>query len=289
MARKIISKEIKFAAVEYFEKGDTPDAIVKWIKETHGIEIHTGTVYNWRQWAKRERKGANPEIGWADTIGTAGKRWTPIEDAWLTEYFGQNLTNLQIVEEMQKNPELNFRKYTKGSIECRKARLGLKRNNKSSSPETRDRMKQLLKEQNKTLINYNNALSIEVKCNHCDHQFFVSTSNIEDKYRCPVCALNPEVSQDIYIIEFPAFLDPSVKVGRTRDFDMRAKEFPSYKFVARYGTDLKTADACEKFISEQYGLYKTYPNELHLNGITECYDISMTDQIHKSVKEFLNV
>ena len=56
---------------------------------------------------------------------------------------------------------------------------------------------------------------------------------------------------------------------------------------AKYKTTFKEAREIEILITEIFGEYRTTPPELHNNGSTECYDISITNKINKTIKEEL--
>ena len=114
------------------------------------------------------------------------KNWQPKEDVVLKQGIELGLTPSMIADCMNEDDELNYRHYTDRSIVNRKSRLGL--TNPVFSDKYRNetilRCKKLLMEEGKSLVDYNNANYMTVKCNKCNHEWERHTLK---KRGCPKC------------------------------------------------------------------------------------------------------
>ena len=113
------------------------------------------------------------------------KNWQPKEDVVLKQGIELGLTPSMIADCMNEDDELNYRHYTDRSIVNRKSRLGLTNPvNWAFKAETILRCKKLLMEAGQSLVDYNNAHNITVKCNKCNHEWKVYTQH---QRPCPKC------------------------------------------------------------------------------------------------------
>lgn len=280
MKRKIVEKRE--------EKNWTWNETQIWIKKTYNIDIPLETIKKWLGWYRDEKLGLT---GGSSAENSNGRHpnWNEHETQELKLGIELGLTSWEIAECMNEDEELNYRRYTVRAIEAKKIREGLtKRINHPNSLGKKEMVEQQLEEMEMSLVNYRSALNVEVKCNKCGYQWVRMLNHIKTKVGCPMCILPPNSYHEVYVIEFCNFGNPSVKVGISADYyNMRRKNFPEHKVIAVYKTTYKKAKEIENFIERQYGIYRTTPPELHNNGSTECYDISMTNKINKIIKEQL--
>jgi len=286
LGTKRYPREIKWKAVEKRnEEGWSWLELIKWLKETYDMDIPRKTAANWGYEYNMKQKGILG--GSSAERSNKRKNWDAIEDNELRRRVGLGLTNGEIVESMNEDEELNNRFYTLGSIVQRKHRLGLSKEIKHNKG-AEQRAKDLLRKDQK-LLQYTNCNTIKVKCNTCSHEWFIEMQNLVLEKGCPACILPPNSYHEIYVIEFYNFGNPSVKVGISADYcNKRKKCFPEHKVIEVHKTTFKKAKEIENLIKEQYGIYRTTPPELQGNGMTECYDISMTNEVDKIIKEQLN-
>ena len=284
-----ISREIKRAAVEKrLSENITWQEVVNWIYKTYKIRVAIGSTTSWTSWYREDQEGRGSHSSAEQNNGT--KWWVPEEDAEVKLGDELGLTAYQIADCMNEDSELNYRNYTTCSIECRRRKLGLVKNIHCAG---RDKMilecKKLLMEVQQSLVEYNNAHRIRVKCNQCDYEWIKQHQHLPRKTGCPICITPPNSYQELYMIEFPNFGNPSVKSGISKDYwNSRRKTFPKHTTVEVYQTTFKAARELEILIAEKFGEYRTTPPELEGNGITECYDISQTEEINKLIKEQLH-
>ena len=285
LGTKRYPRKIKWEAVKKKdEEGWTWVKVGVWLKETYDMDVPSSTLGQWKHEYKMLQKGM---LG-TSSAETPNKRknWDAIEDNELRRGVGLGLSNEQIAECMNEDEELNNRIYTLGSIIQRRHRLGLSKEIKHNKG-AEQRAKDLLRKDQK-LLQYTNCNTIKIKCNTCSHEWFIEMQNLRLESGCPMCILPPNSYYELYVIEFLNFGNASVKVGISADYyNKRRKTFPEHKLIEVYKTTFQQAKDLESLIKEEYGIYRTTPPELHNNGSTECYDISMTNEIKKLIKEQL--
>ena len=281
---KRFPRDIKWQTVEKREEENwTWKQAQAWVKKTYNIDVKENTMRTWRLWYNMKLQGFDGHSSAENH--NAAKRWDTIEDKELKFGVKLGLTNQQIVECMNEDENLNNRVYTMRSIVHRKQRLGLSKT--QDRPKAVERAKNFLPK-DQELIQYINNNRIEVKCVECGHIKITGLNNILANNGCPMCIQTPYSYQEVYVIEFPSFGNPSVKVGISSDYlEKRKYNFPEHTTVAVYKTTFKEAREIEILITEIFGEYRTTPPELHKNGSTECYDISITNKINKTIKEQL--
>lgn len=286
LGTKRYPRKIKWETIKkQDEEGWTLVQVDAWLKKTYNMDIPESTIIQWKYEYKALQKGILGPSS-AEQRTAKRKHWTALEDNELRCGVELGLSNQQIAECMNEDEELNNRIYTLGSIIQRRHRLGLSKEIKHNKG-AEQRAKDLLRKDQK-LLEYINCNTIKVKCNTCTHEWFVAMQNIRKKYGCPMCVLPPNSYYELYVIEFPNFGNPSVKVGISIDYyNKRQKAFPKHKVIEVYETTFQKAKEIENLIMKQYGIYRTTPPELLNNGGTECYDISMTNKINKTIKEQL--
>ena len=284
-------REVKRRCIDYkIDKNLSYKKLQTWIKKEYGETVNLSTLRIWKLWHKNEKLGVTGGSS-AEVLNAKNPNWNQHELRELKLGVELGLTDSQIAQCMEEDLELNYRKYTAGSISNVKSRHGLTKNTKHlalAKSEAKQLAKDLTEEMGMTLLEYKNAHRVLVKCNKCDYQWVRSLNTIKRKIGCPTCILPPSSYHEIYVIVFYNFGNPSVKVGITVDYyNKRRKDFPEHKVIEVYPTTFKEAVEIENLIKEKYGIYRTTPPELHNNGATECYDISQTEIINKAIKEQL--
>jgi hypothetical protein len=287
LGTKRYPRKIKWEAVKKKdEEGWTSVEVSVWLKEIYDMDVPESTINQWKHEYKMLQNGILGSSS-AEKRTTIRKKWDALEDNELKNGVALGLSNEQIAECMNEDQELNNRIYTLGSIIQRKHRLGLSKEIKHNKG-SEQRAKDLLRKDQK-LLQYINCNNIKVKCNTCSHEWMQAMQSIIQENGCPMCILPPNSYYELYVIEFPNFGNPSVKVGISIDYyNKRQKAFPEHKLIELYKITFQKANKIEKLIMKQYGIYRTTPPELHKNGSTECYDISMTNKINKTIKEKLH-
>ena len=288
--------EFKIEVVERKTKDSlTWSQLQQTIEKELGIFIPLGTLGTWNSWY-RDLSNNTATLQGDSKLAGKGVPWRLEEDDFLREAVDIGLPSSEIAVLMQETPELNYRNYTKRSIECRMLRLnirsnymGFKQKSKKVSPAVVENIQNLLADVNQTLIKYSNAQYVEVECNVCKYRWSKSSINIKHFIGCVMCVIPSNSYQEVYIVEFSDFGNPSVKVGISLSYlEKRKATFPQHTVVAVYKTTFKKAKEIEILIAEKFGEYRTTPPELHNNGSTECYDISITNKINKTIKEQLH-
>jgi transposase-like protein len=161
---------------------------VEWIEEEYGIKISRNTINKWIVWCREEQKG---RVGKSSSEGyNRAKHWQPQEDVILKECIEEGLANLQIVDFMNDTPELNYRRYTLGSITNRKKRLGIKGAKAGLAAGVREtkikECKKILQKYPYSLVEYINSTAIKVQCDSCNYVWQVNRYNF-GKTSCPKC------------------------------------------------------------------------------------------------------
>ena len=289
--KEACTQKIKWQAVENRNKeGWTLKQTRDWLKNIHGIELPTSTISNWTAEYDMYQQGF---INLGVTNNVSSKSWTPVEDAELRLGVDLGLSNKEIAQCMNEDENLNNRIYTISSISLRKQRLGLCKQilkyEDWSGNETITNLEQKTKSylgEDQELVEYVNAKRIFIKCTKCGH---VKIQRVNRPSGCPMCVESPNSYYEIYLIQFPDFGNSSVKVGISASYSEKRKlNFPKHKLISVYKTTFMEAMRVENLIKEKYGLYRTTPPELHNNGSTECFDISITDKINKTIKREIN-
>lgn len=290
--RIIIPRHIKRAAIKKLlsENMKQGQEFVDWVYETYQIKISAKIISSWLTWYREDQEGrsASSSVSPSSSGRPSGTVWwIPEEDAEVTHGFELGLSSYQIAECMSEDEELNYRNYTTGSINSRKSILGLRKYPKPPNNTVIEKTRKLLLEAGQTLVEYTSARRIRVKCNKCDHEW-IKTFHLPIR-GCPTCLIPPNSYYEVYLIEFSNFGNPSVKLGISADYwNSRRKTFPEHTTVEVYQTTFQKAIEIEILVAEKFGEYRTSPPELHKNGITECYDISQTEEINKLIKEQLH-
>jgi hypothetical protein len=161
---------------------------VEWIEEEYGIKISPNTINKWIVWCREEQKG---RVGKSSSQSpNRAKAWQPQEDVILKECVEEGLANLQIVDFMEDTPELNYRRYTLGSIKCRKKRLGIKVTQPGLAAGVQETKikdcKKLLQKYPYSLVEYINAHAIKVQCDSCNYVWKNEKMGLE-RTNCPKC------------------------------------------------------------------------------------------------------
>lgn len=129
-----------------------------------------------------------------------------------------------------------------------------------------------------------NSQNVITECLDCGQVSSRQGSKLQ--WACGTCENKPDTPQDLYLIEFSDFDYPSCKIGISRDYyGVRSKDFAPHKQILVIHTIFKKAKKIEKKIKKEFEIYKTNPHELIENGHTECFDISLTEQIKNRIEE----
>jgi len=219
--------------------------------------------------------------------GNTQKRWSAEEDKLLETLYldGMSVSDIAI---SLKEEFPNKRRWSAAICDGRVMRLNLANRTKTPRANTimditvlQSRCHPRLK-----ILEAVNGWNITVECQDCKAQFRKITNKLHQI--CAYCENSPDTPQDLYLIEFPDFDYPSVKVGISRDFyGLRSTQFPPHKPVLVKHTIFKYAGSIEKIIKDEFKKYKTDPYELRGNGEggTECFDISVTEKIKNRIEE----
>ena len=131
-----------------------------------------------------------------------GKYWQPKEDAALMLAKEIGLTVTQTVDCMNEDPELNYRVYTRRSIDARRLRLKLGGSQKRKlDDDSIMSCKKLLMKAEQSLVNYSNSHHITVKCNQCNHEWVKQSRNCTQG--CPKCS-------NKFVGKMPIGLEPAL-------------------------------------------------------------------------------
>ena len=294
---KLVPVKYKNEAVEKkYSTGMTWKETADWFNKKYNTELKHCHFSNWGYEYRRKQLGI---VGESGKQAGGGKRWIQAEIDFLTEAWEMDLTLDEIAILMNETPEFEgFRHYTTRSLINKLCHLGLKgKYNFTADPKHVEKMKQIVEERGYKMVKFVNSHHIVVECNDCG---LVSkkTSDSLVKSNCAGCVESPSSYQEVYLIEFPDFDYPSVKVGISYNFHdksksySRSKDFPDHKLIALYETNYTTAREIEMLIKEEYGIYSTDPHELQYgngySGSTECYDISQAEAIKETIEERLN-
>lgn len=285
-----IPKHIKIKAVEKKRSENiTWREVTEWLYKEYDLNMspeHCRTLSIWYDDLKENRLDKSKKPSW----------WTAYEEKLLLECVEAGLTRKQIVEFMADTPELTSRNYSDRAISSKLSRMNIRLNktkynkgdNLKRQQKAKEKCEELIADKPMTILKYINANCITVQCDNCGHIWKTLSVNILHGYGCSTCILPPNSYHEVYLIEFPNFGNASVKVGISADYwNSRKKSFPNHTTVEVYETTFKKAKEIETFIAEKFEEYRTTPPELHDNGSTECYDISQTEKINKTIKEQL--
>jgi hypothetical protein len=282
------SKKFKQIVVEKKHKENWSWRQVRsWVIQEYGITIHYKTMTCWQTWYD-DSSVCPASFSSANTSKVSRpppwRQWE-LEEVQSGKEIG--LSYREIAECMNEDSELNPRHYTPNGIASALARKDLNKSYNSTAIDIQE-CKDLLKDVGQSLVELKSTHCIKVKCDNCGYEWVKGFTNIKKKIGCSMCIIPPNSYHEVYVIEFYTFGNPSVKVGISVDYyNKRRESFPEHKVIAVYKTTYKKAKELENLIKEQYGIYRTTPPELQGNGMTECYDISMTNEINKIIKEQL--
>jgi len=259
-----------------------------WVIQEYGIDIKYKTIKTWSVWYK-DYSVCPASFSSANTSKVSRPPpWRQREFEEVQSGIEIGLSYREIAECMNEDSDINSRYYTATGIASALARKGLNKPYNSTAIDIQE-CKDLLKDAGQSLVELKSTHHIKVKCNQCEYEWVKGFMNIKNRVGCIMCVIPPNSYHEVYIIEFYTFGNPSVKVGISVDYyNKRRENFPEHKVIAVYKTTYKKAKELENLIKEQYGIYRTTPPELQGNGMTECYDISMTNEINKIIKEQLN-
>lgn len=291
-----IPKHIKIKAVEKKRSENmTWPKVSEWIYKEYGLNISpmhlNSDISVWYDNLKENR------IMGADKSNSTSPNWTVYEEKLFLECVEAGLTRKQIGEFMADTPELTLRNYSDRAITCKLSRMNIRLSNTDKflhgvnlelQQKAKERCEELIADKPMTILKYTNANCIILQCDNCGHTWNSLSVNLLHGRGCPTCILPPNSYHEVYLIEFPNFGNASVKTGISVDYwNSRKKSFPKHTTVEVYETTFKKAKEIETLIAEKFGEYRTTPPELHNNGSTECYDISQTEKINKTIKEQL--
>ena len=240
------------------------------------------------------------------TQNRKSKNWQPEEDIELRLAQEIGLTVAQTVESMNEDDELNYRCYTRRSIEARRMTLRLGKSRPSTLVNSKDIImarKESLKEVDQTLVEYSNALSITVKCNKCNHEWEKSTTNINNG--CPNCSRTfvggmpsgPEPAL-VYLLIFPEWnkckigyseigvsSSPEEAIHRTS----KTRKYPSPYIIGAYDLSTKTdAGILEQNLLNDTIESKSFIETQEFDGYTEFRNIKVLKQLLPQYKTVLD-
>ena len=242
--------------------------------------------------AKRNRKGR--------------KNWQPEEDIALKLAQELGLTVAQTGECMDEDDELNYRCYTRRSIEARrmKLRLGKSRPSTLQNQDLIMARKKSLKEVEQTLVEYSNALSIIVKCDKCNHVWEKTVRGVNEV--CSKCSARTFVGGMpigskpalVYLLIFPEWdkckigyceigvsSSPEEAIHKTS----KGRNYPSPYIIGAYDLSTKT----EAGILEDRLLRDTFDSRAFIEtqefgGYTEFRNIKVLKQLLPQYKTVLD-
>jgi translation initiation factor 2 beta subunit (eIF-2beta)/eIF-5 len=232
------------------------------------------------------------------------KNWQPEEDIELRLAQEIGLTIAQTVECMNEDDKLNYRCYTRRSIEARRIRLKLGKPIKSLMDEgSAMSNKYILKEVDQTLVEYFNALSMIVRCNKCNYEWVKEARALGNG--CPKCAkgfvggmpVGPEPAL-VYLLIFSEWnkckvgyceigvsSSPEEAIHKTSQY----RNYPYPYIIGAYDLSTKT----EAGILEQTLLKNTFDSRAFIEtqefgGYTEFRNIKVLKQLLPEYKTVLD-
>jgi len=117
-------------------------------------------------------------------------------------------------------------------------------------------------------------------CNGTEHRDFLS----EDYFvRHPEKKVEPCY---VYQVNFPQFERPTTKPGRAKDWQIRVASYPEHELYNLRRLTLYDVFKLERLFQYKFGNYRTNPEELKGNGITEGFDLSIKDKIADIIDEY---
>ena len=221
--------------------------------------------------------------------GIPTPRWLQEEDDLMLQLTEEGMEISEICTVMRET--FSYRPYTYESVKKRRLRLGkgtCTKVNPANYRTTREDMIKEVEEQlakkNITLVEYKTDMQIFVKCNECGEVSKKIKPNVTSGTGCKYCIKKPGDPEDLYLIEFPDFDYSSTKIGISYDYECRKITFPPHTKIKVYPLTYAKAKRIEDTIKEEFKKYRTDPHELINNGSSECFDISLTQEIKERIE-----
>ena len=251
----------------------------------------------------RNEKQRQVQLASASKNGKA-KKWQAKEDIELRLAHELGLTVAQTVECMNEDDELNYRHYTRRSIECRRIRLRLGKSKTWLMDDgSIESCKKLLKKVEQTLVEYSNATTVTVRCNKCNHEWVKMASTCLNP--CPKCSnkfvgkmpigLEPAL---VYLLIFPEWdkckigyceigvsSSPEEAIHRTS----KRRGYPYPYTILAYDLSTKTdAGILEQNLLNDTMESKSYIEKQEFDGYTEFRNIKVLKQLLPEYKTVLD-
>jgi hypothetical protein len=148
---------------------------------------------------------------------------------------------------------------------------------------------------------------VQLECIKKGHKFERDYNNLIKRNTgvgCPICNGtnhdNEFLSEDyfvrypekkvepcyIYQVNFPQFERPTTKPGRAKDWQIRVASYPEHELYNLRLLTLYDVFKLERIFQDKFGNYRTNPEELKGNGITEGFDLSIKDKIADIIDKY---
>lgn len=242
--------------------------------------------WQWQQMVKKNPsfKQFSPIPG--NKKGSKCPAWTREEDELVETLYSDGIETAEIANIMQEEFP-NKRNWSSKIIENRISIRGINnRNHLRGWSRVADNLEELQSRCHPRIkvLDAHNAYNVLVECLDCGA--IAKRQSPKLWCACGTCENKPDTPQDLYLIEFSDFDYPSCKVGISRDYyGLRSKAFDPHEQILVIHTIFKEAKKIEDIIKKEFEIYKTNPHELFENGHTECFDISLTEQIKNRIEE----
>ena len=234
------------------------------------------------------------------------KNWQPKEDTALRLAQELGLTVAQTVECMNEDDELNYRCYTRRSIEARRIRLKLGKSKKKLMDEgSAMSCKKSLEKVDQTLVEYSNGLSIRVSCNKCNHEWVKGTAGVNQG--CPKCRegfvggmpIGPEPAL-VYLLIFPEWNKCKIgysEIGRSSSPEeaihrtsKNRRGYPYPYTILAYDLSTKTeAGILEDRLLRDTFNSRSFIEPQEFDGYTEFRDIKIVKELLSQYKTVLDI
>lgn len=170
------------------------------------------------------------------------------------------------------------RKYTNGGLSQKRKRLLLPLRIKGQETSFDE---STLDTDRWEFISYRCNASLTIKCKKCGE---ISTKLLKHKDAgCKYCSPSVNDYQEVYFIEFDDF----VKVGISYSYEnSRRIQFPPHRHIQTWETTYGTARKLEDIMQDEFGIHRTNPEQLWMNGHSECFCISQKENIQNRIEEY---
>jgi hypothetical protein len=264
---------------------DISEILEETFGDTYRVYSDSKVKVRWQRMVKKDPDLKQFAVLKGVKKGLVQTRWSPEEDKLLKTLYLEGISVGDIAKSM-KQEFPNRRKYSWGTCDNRIMWLNLanRDHSKRSNMIVDTAILQSRCHPRLKVLKADNGYNVIVECLDCNSQLRRFTNTLHQK--CGTCENSPDTPQDLYLIEFPDFDYPSVKIGISRDYySLRSKDLPPHNPVLVKHTIFKYAGTIEEVIKKEFEKYRTNPHELFYNGSTECFDISVTKNIKNRIEE----